>query len=517
MASERPVGTRALRVFISYSWQDIQFVDKLVTALDSRGFEVLIDRRSLPEFEQWKPELADLIRQSDTVIFVASPNSVASKMCAWELEQVTLCEKRLAPVKIAQNLANTPEIVSSIQSTIDFADPFEGIAFDNQAEKLARALNTDAAWIKEHTSVADQAHRWLTQKRSVEFLLHGKNVQNAIDWATSRPIEAPKVTNEQINYIMMSKFGARGLINFFGIFGWLSFITGLLSLVALIQHGFKLGSFIAPFQVVIDAYEVVIHNLLGVWAEPIIKWVISQVQPFLHIHLMLDPGWKHAFVLMMVFFSSFSRQTAGASRKTAIFTWIAGITISLLLGIFIGLFPPPIESSDPWYVLLNMLIPLAPLIMVGIFFIAGAIWYSVILARIQQTTWTEEFTNRPTFPLVVLFAIFAGLISTLWLVGVIGDFKSDVLAFLPLLALPRPAVIGIGFVVVVIIFLSWAALASITYARRYSTTWLYEFKAHFWTSVALSMILVMFAAALVLAINAGAKLFWGIDHAQRMS
>lgn len=59
-----PDDGQALKVFISYSRRDTAIADALLEALTSHGFEVLIDRRSLPFGERWQAELAELIRKS---------------------------------------------------------------------------------------------------------------------------------------------------------------------------------------------------------------------------------------------------------------------------------------------------------------------------------------------------------------------------------------------------------------------------------------------------------------------
>jgi TIR domain len=72
-----------------------------VAALKVRGFEVRIDRQDLPQLEDWERELLDFIRQADSVVLIVSPHSLASQVVEWELEQVRLNRKRLAPVMIA--------------------------------------------------------------------------------------------------------------------------------------------------------------------------------------------------------------------------------------------------------------------------------------------------------------------------------------------------------------------------------------------------------------------------------
>ncbi len=77
-----------LKVFISYSRRDLGLADRLVSGLEKQGVEVLIDRRDLPYGEEWQKELADFIRMSDTVVWLVSPDSIASKWVNWELGEV---------------------------------------------------------------------------------------------------------------------------------------------------------------------------------------------------------------------------------------------------------------------------------------------------------------------------------------------------------------------------------------------------------------------------------------------
>jgi hypothetical protein len=62
-----------LRVFISYSRDDLRFADQVVAALHVCGFECFIDREGISGGEDWKRRLGNLIRDADTVVFVLSP------------------------------------------------------------------------------------------------------------------------------------------------------------------------------------------------------------------------------------------------------------------------------------------------------------------------------------------------------------------------------------------------------------------------------------------------------------
>ena len=87
-----------LRVFISYSRDDLKFADQLEAALNLWGFECLIDRHDISGGEDWKRRLGNLIREADTVVFVLSPSSARSPTCDWEVEEAARLNKRILPL-----------------------------------------------------------------------------------------------------------------------------------------------------------------------------------------------------------------------------------------------------------------------------------------------------------------------------------------------------------------------------------------------------------------------------------
>ena len=87
-----------LRVFISYSRDDLNFADQLDAALNACGFECLIDRHDISGGEDWKRRLGNLISEADTVVFVLSPSSAHSPICDWEVEEAARLNKRILPV-----------------------------------------------------------------------------------------------------------------------------------------------------------------------------------------------------------------------------------------------------------------------------------------------------------------------------------------------------------------------------------------------------------------------------------
>src|SRR5215831_12346528 len=77
-----------LKVFISYSRKDsAAFADELVAGLEFGGFAPFLDRHDIAAGEDWEARLGGLIAQSDTVVFVISPEAVKSEQCTWEVDR----------------------------------------------------------------------------------------------------------------------------------------------------------------------------------------------------------------------------------------------------------------------------------------------------------------------------------------------------------------------------------------------------------------------------------------------
>jgi WD40 repeat protein len=174
-------------VLISYSRKDMIFADQLAVALELRGFRVLIDRRDLPDLVQWQQELLNLIRQADTVVFVVSPRSIESKVCAWEVAQVAALNKRLAPI-VLEKVDNDkiPDSISKINYL--FFDPPNHFA--SQVDRLASALNTDIDWWHDHTRLVGAAVRWNESGHPEGQLLSGSEISVALSWERRRPDNA---------------------------------------------------------------------------------------------------------------------------------------------------------------------------------------------------------------------------------------------------------------------------------------------------------------------------------------
>jgi hypothetical protein len=191
-----------LKVFISYSRAELMFADELVAGLEVMGFDVTIDRQSIVEGEDWKKRLGALITDADTVVFILSPASAKSDICAWEVEEAAQLSKRIIPV-----LAKPLEGISAPArlAALNYVRFDEGRSFMVGLKALATALKANLDWLREHTRLLARAMEWQAGGRSRNRLLSGGDIAAAKAWAAQRAKDAPEPTMLHLDFIKASE------------------------------------------------------------------------------------------------------------------------------------------------------------------------------------------------------------------------------------------------------------------------------------------------------------------------
>jgi TPR repeat protein len=193
-----------LKVFVSYSRKDKNFVGWLSDALQARDMRVFRDLDDILPTEEWWPRIEKLIAATDTVIFVISPDSVGSKLC---LRELALCEelnKRVAPIVLREVPGHLlPEALAKLNHAF-FTAQHE---LDQGLANLTAALQLDIGWIREHTRFGELALRW-NARGQAGGLLEGDDLIEAESWRDRRPKSAPSLTELQRAFIERSRQAA---------------------------------------------------------------------------------------------------------------------------------------------------------------------------------------------------------------------------------------------------------------------------------------------------------------------
>lgn len=190
------------KVFISYSRSDLAFTDELAAALGTfSDFDILLDRIGIGHGEEWKGRLSRLIVECDTMVFVLSPDSVASEVCVWEIEEARRLSKRIIPILWRTvDFAAVPVGLSAINAV-----PFDGERAVSGLPKLVTALKTDLAWLREHTRLAERAFEWQQSGHATAYLLRAAALDAARQWLAAKPSNAPAATELQREFIRASE------------------------------------------------------------------------------------------------------------------------------------------------------------------------------------------------------------------------------------------------------------------------------------------------------------------------
>ena len=199
---------RATKVFVSYSRRNKPFVEKLHASLVGEGFQTWVDWEGIPLTADWWAEIETAIEGADGFVFVISPDSLASEVCAKELNAAIEHNKRLIPI-----LHVEPEKGQEIPDQISshnwvFMKDESGLK--EMLPKLVESINTDLEWVKAHTRLLVRAVEWLGADRRASLLLRGADLEQAERMhAESQLGKEPALNPQQMDYIRSSRQEAR--------------------------------------------------------------------------------------------------------------------------------------------------------------------------------------------------------------------------------------------------------------------------------------------------------------------
>ncbi|MDX2309192.1 MAG: TIR domain-containing protein [Hyphomicrobium sp.] len=198
-------------VFISYSRQNLDFVDALQSALIQRGFDAKVDRSDIEAGEAWWSRIVQLISEADAIVFVLSPHSIISPTCKKEIEFAETLNKRLIPI-VAQDITSltVPDALARINYIFFIPHPPSGISgeFESSVTQLVNVLENHLPWVREHTRLGVLAARWAQRDRASELLLRGGELASAEAWIATRPPKAPDPSDAHRAFLVASRQAA---------------------------------------------------------------------------------------------------------------------------------------------------------------------------------------------------------------------------------------------------------------------------------------------------------------------
>lgn len=219
------------KIYLSHSGRDREKLAWLYHVLaEDPDLTVLSPLDEVPPSQERTAQQEMLIRQSDTVLFVLSPNSAGSDACAGQLDLAESLNKRVIPIVIEYVDGPVPAAVSKLDHIFatDRGDSADAIA------SIKAAINSNIGWIREHTRHAERAGRWHAAARPEAQVLRGSDLQIAETWLVHQPKDTPHPTQEQRRFVLESRKSATRrqqsitigavaalvVVSLLGILGW---------------------------------------------------------------------------------------------------------------------------------------------------------------------------------------------------------------------------------------------------------------------------------------------------------
>ena len=113
-------------VFISYSRQDTQIIERLVRELEAARVAVWIDREDILGGAKWRRQIVDAIEAADVVLVALSPNAAASDNVRKELDIAQEANKPVLPVEIRRTVVPKDMVYQLVGlQRIDLATSFD--------------------------------------------------------------------------------------------------------------------------------------------------------------------------------------------------------------------------------------------------------------------------------------------------------------------------------------------------------------------------------------------------------
>lgn len=176
------------RLFISYSRQDIVLAERIVGALQSKGFRVFLDSNDIDPGDNFVAKLSEEIKRATAIIPVISQKYSLSRWAQAELYQALTTNKVVIPILISGGS------ISSLD------DPLQRLLRDRQyvtipSDSFGQIITEPFAKL---LSVARRRYRYELLKRSIPFGLVAAILISVVWWAITNLNELDRARQRRV-------------------------------------------------------------------------------------------------------------------------------------------------------------------------------------------------------------------------------------------------------------------------------------------------------------------------------
>jgi len=191
------------QLFISYSRKDTEFAKQLSESFAAQEMDAWVDWQDIPPTVDWMKEIQKGIEEANIFVFIVSPDSIRSSVCAEEVAHAIKNGKRIAPVVAREvDMKEAPATLSHL-NWIFFSRPQD--KFEEAFKKLITAVRTDFDWVQTHGRLQVNALEWERSQKENSFLLRGSELKDAEAQLLVNSEKLPKPTALQHEYVSISR------------------------------------------------------------------------------------------------------------------------------------------------------------------------------------------------------------------------------------------------------------------------------------------------------------------------
>ena len=188
-------------VFISYCRRDKAFVRALCHSLQANGHQLWVDWEGIQASEPWREEISKGVRNAKRMVYILSPDTVASPYCDWEVDQAFELQKKLIPILCRDvDISTVRDDVSALQF-ISFCGEDD---FPTALAKLEGAITADLDYDRTFAKLEQRAKEWLKRDRQ-DGWLRGAELEDAELWLANSAGKTPPPSQLQRDYILASR------------------------------------------------------------------------------------------------------------------------------------------------------------------------------------------------------------------------------------------------------------------------------------------------------------------------
>ncbi len=170
------------QVFIGYADSDRDIMERLSRTLRREKITVWQNTRDIKTGADFQAEIKRGIVGADNLVYLISPDSLASQYCQSEIELALSYQKRIICLMVHPLEVKTiPEALRSLQF-IELTDWQNSEVYQKQTNELIKQLREESAYYQDHKILLAKALKWQEQNRNPSILLRGYNLQHFQAW-----------------------------------------------------------------------------------------------------------------------------------------------------------------------------------------------------------------------------------------------------------------------------------------------------------------------------------------------